>query len=101
MSNKRIEQQTIFRDDMINELKVIYENANCKGCPSKWFFPEIGKGQMIDKPGTPLHSALSVCGDCKIIKECFTFAKKHKCIGVWGGAYFNVLGKPNKKRIKL
>ncbi len=97
MTNKWVEQQIILRDDMVDELGIIYRNANCDGCPTEWFFPPIGKGQMIFKPGTLLHSALSTCADCVVMEECYAFAKKHKCTGVWGGAYFNTLGKPNKR----
>ena len=75
--------------DMNKELAPIYAEANCKDCPSEWFFPEIVKGRMSIQPGSNLHCALLTCNECKVKQKCFDFADRNGCIGIWGGRIFN------------
>lgn len=98
MIERKSEQRLkLLSNDMVNEHQIICKNANCEGCPSEWFFPDIGRGGVSHKYGTPLHKGLTTCSNCTVIKECYNFAVKHECIGVWGGVYFNTIGKPSKK----
>ena len=37
----KTKHEEILSEEMFNELKPIYADANCKNCPSEWFFPAI------------------------------------------------------------
>ena len=75
-------------ENISEELEPIYEKANCVDCPSEWFFPLNTKGKLSVKPGSPLYNAFATCNNCKVKTKCFNFAKKHSCVGVWGGRLF-------------
>jgi hypothetical protein len=93
--------KSIFNNEhMTKELEQLYKKANCINCPTEWFFPNIQKGRPSDKPGTNLFKAYSVCADCTVKKECFDFAVKYKCIGVWGGKLFSDSKRRNATKIK-
>ena len=44
---QKTQREQILSEEMYNELKPIYADANCKNCPSEWFFPAITKGKII------------------------------------------------------
>ena len=89
MANKWVEKQKARDENISKELEPIYKNANCINCPSEWFFPEPGnRGKPSVRPGSNLFNAFTLCSDCKVRKECFNFAYKHRCVGVWGGQLF-------------
>ena len=70
-------------EEIANELHPIYKYANCVDCPSDWFFPPDKRGGRHNaRPGSDLFNAFSTCN------ECFDFAKKYGCVGVWGGRLF-------------
>ena len=54
-----------------------FEDANCRGLPTDWWFPEPGKNATTAK---------KVCGECAVRDECLTFAlARNEKDGVWGG----------------
>lgn len=83
--------------DLRKELDVIYKGANCTGCPSEWFFPEPYKGRV--PKDSPIWLGLETCSECKVIQECYNFAKTNHCVGVWGGVLFGNEG-PTRMRIR-
>ena len=86
-------------EEVAKELHPIYKYANCVDCPSDWFFPPDKRGgKHTAKPGSSLFNAFSTCNECKVKQECFDFAKKHGCVGVWGGKLF-ISGKISKVQI--
>ena len=95
MTNKYHEFKLIRDEKMYRELETIYKKANCRGKPTKLFFPELGKGLQSCKPGTPLHEAFTLCNDCDVKQECLAFGVKHDCVGVWGGRYISFVGVSN------
>ena len=97
MPMKTHEEKKLLNEQMTEELKVIYADANCTNCPSEWFFPAITKGKIPSGPGTNVYNAKQICGECKVQKECYNFAYKHHCIGVWGGVVFGSHRKPRKR----
>ncbi len=90
----------INNEEMNKELEPLYKNANCTNCPTEWFFPSIQKGRPSEMPGSNLFKAYSVCADCTVKKECFNFATKYKCVGVWGGKLFSDSKRRNASRQK-
>ena len=48
-----------------------FEDANCRGLPTDWWFPEPGKNATTAK---------KVCGECAVRDECLTFALAHGVI---------------------
>jgi hypothetical protein len=48
-------------------------------------------------PGTNIYNAKQICGECRVQKECYNFAYKHHCLGVWGGVVFGSERKPRKR----
>ena len=81
--------RSLMDSDMTKELEPIYARANCKGCPSNWFFPPTEvRGRMSVQPGSNLHCGLVTCNGCKVKQKCFDFANAHGCMGVWGGRLF-------------
>ena len=78
--------------DMEKELAIIYANANCKNCPSEWFFPESTRGKLPVVPGSNLHSGFATCNECVVKTECFNLANAHDCLGIWGGRLFTYAG---------
>ena len=86
-------------EEVAKELKPLYKYANCVDCPTDWFFPlEKRGGKYKANPGSDLFNAFSTCNECKVKQECFVFAKKHGCVGVWGGKLF-ISGKISKVKI--
>ena len=85
--------------DINNELDVIHKHANCIGCPTSWFFPEPNVRRMSTQYGSDGYNAYMTCKDCKVQAECFAFAEKHGCVGVWGGWRFTFKGK-SKLRLR-
>ena len=86
-------------EEVAKELKPLYKYANCVDCPTDWFFPlEKRGGKYKANPGSSLFNAFSTCNECKVKQECFDFAKKHGCVGVWGGKLF-ISGKISKVQI--
>ncbi len=92
--------ESLDNKKIFNELTPLYKNANCINCPTEWFFPNIQKGRPSQVPGSNLFKAYSTCADCKVKKECFDFATKHKCVGVWGGKLFSDSKRRNASRTK-
>ena len=39
----KTKHEEILSEEMFNELKPIYADANCKNCPSEWFFTTLNK----------------------------------------------------------
>ena len=86
-------------EEVAKELHPIYKYANCVDCPTDWFFPlEKRGGKYKAEPGSSLFNAFTTCNECKVKDECFNFAKKHGCVGVWGGKLF-ISGKVSKAKI--
>lgn len=81
--------------DLRKELNVIYKKAACTGCPSEYFFPGPYKGRIAKN--SPVWHGLKICSSCQVKQECYNFAAKHKCIGVWGGVLFGTEG-PTKMK---
>ena len=76
-------------EEIVNELHPIYKYAKFVDCPSDWFFPPDKRGGRHNaRPGSDLFNAFSTCNECKVKEECFNFAKKQGCVGVWGGKLF-------------
>lgn len=94
-----IREHSLSSEDIFDELTPIYKYANCDGCPSAWFFPPDGRGGLSVKPGSNLFNGFTTCASCRVKQECFDFASKHKCVGVWGGKLFTYNHKVS--RIKL
>lgn len=92
MTNKWMKLKELKNENISKELNPIYLHANCKDCPSDWFFPPESKGRLSVKPGSNLYNAFATCNDCKVKTECFNFAKEHSCVGVWGGTLFTYAG---------
>jgi hypothetical protein len=85
--------------EIAKELDPLYKYANCVDCPTEWFFPlEKRGGKYKAEPGSSLFNAFTTCNECKVKDECFNFAKKHGCVGVWGGKLF-IGGKVSKAKI--
>ena len=76
-------------EEIAKELNPLYKYANCVDCPTDWFFPPDRRGgKHVANPGSNLFNAFTTCNGCKVKEECFNFAKKHGCVGVWGGRLF-------------
>jgi len=85
--------------EIAKELNPLYKYANCVDCPTDWFFPPNKRGgKHKANPGSDLFNAFTTCNGCKVKDECFNFAKKHGCVGVWGGKLF-IGGKISKAKI--
>lgn len=94
---EKTEHEAILTEEMYNELKPIHANANCKNCPSDWFFPAVTKGRIPTGPGTNIYNAKQICSKCKVKEECYDFAYKHRCLGIWGGVLFGSYRRPKKR----
>ncbi len=92
--------ESLRYEKVFEELTPIYKDANCTNCPTEWFFPPDGRGKTSVAPGSNLFNAFSVCAECKVKEQCFTFAKRYRCIGVWGGKLFTASGRVSPLKIK-
>lgn len=56
------------------------EFAACKGEPTEFWFPP--KGGVSHE----LRTAVAICAECEVQRECGLYAKKHNIEdGIWGG----------------
>ncbi len=96
---EKTEHEQLLSEEMLNELKPIYADANCTNCPTEWFFPAVTKGKIPSGPGTNLYNAKQICKECKVKEQCYEFAYKHRCLGVWGGVMFGSYRKPKRRTL--
>lgn len=58
------------------------KQANCKGYPVKWWFPERGDdGEKVKN----FKAAKQICFVCPVKNECYQYGIENASYGVWGG----------------
>ena len=55
-----------------------WAEANCKGAPTEWFFPE-GTGNVV------APQAFELCRTCPVADSCYVHALHHEVYGMWAG----------------
>ena len=72
------------------------DKALCKEYPEINFIPERpGSGRrsprIYDAIEAVVQPAKDVCKRCSVKQECLDYQAEHKCFGIWGGIWFDVV----------
>ena len=63
-----------------------FEKANCRGTDPEAFFVELNsKTSRVDR--YRLETAMEICEECVVKKECLEYARNNDCVGLFGGKY--------------
>lgn len=79
---------TRYREDWM-------ESANCKGKPTRWWFPEHADGGDFVRDR---KTALKLCGLCRVRADCLQYGINTSSSGIWGGV---TLDRGNNRKLGI